>query len=95
MNLSQPSGNGSSRVPGVRPLTGPEANSGNGASYTEDEAPTVKAYPSANQMPTPRADRPSLPPIRPPSANQSSGVALPSADDISSQGGERAAVEGG
>ena len=27
MNLSQPSGNGSSRVPGVRPLTGPEARS--------------------------------------------------------------------
>ena len=87
MNLSQPSGNGSSRVPGVRPLTGPEASSGNEAFYTPGEAPTVKVYPSANQMPALRADRPSLPPARSPSNQQPSGVALsPSVDSTILEG---------
>ncbi len=87
MNLSQPSGNGSSRVPGVRPLTGPEASSGNESFYTPDGAPTVKVYPSANQMPALRADRPSLPPARSPSNQQPSGVALsPSVDSTILEG---------
>ncbi|MFT4640289.1 MAG: hypothetical protein ACI8T1_003616 [Verrucomicrobiales bacterium] len=75
MNLSQPSGN--TRVPGVRPLTGPDGGGGNDASFKPGEAPTVKA----NQMPTLSAERPSLPSTRPPSGHKE--VALASTNPLS------------
>ncbi len=66
MNLSQPSGNESSRIPGVRPLSGPENTSpGVGmGQFKPDEAPTVKVYPPANQSPAIRPVKPTLPPSR-------------------------------
>ncbi len=85
MNFSQPSDNGP-RVPGVRPLTGPENSQppGKDPAYKADEAPTVKVYPSANEMPSLRSERPAHAPMRPPTTP---GVALSSegSDEVSAK----------